>query len=157
MICLMSFMGLRFSLRLTLKVDTTKLGWRNGDEWKIAFKAKYGLYEWLVMLLVYLMLLGPSCISWMRFWGFSLVNLWWCTLMITWFIAKIQHFIWYISLKCFKSWFNKHYVLNLRSVSSLLLKLSSLFMLSPERESKLMSSKFKLSRVGPSQHYHGGP
>jgi len=53
------------------------------------------------------------------------------------------------SLKCFKSWGNKLYMLNLRSVSFLLLKLSSLDMWSPMRGSKLMKPRLRLSRVGP--------
>jgi len=42
-------------------------------------------------------------------------------------------------------------MLNLRSVSSLLLKLFFLDISFPKRESKLMNPRFKLSRVGPFQ------
>jgi len=97
------------------------------------------------------MLPAPSCISWLRFKGLSLRHFWWHTLMIYWFIVNMKHLIQTVSLKCSMSWDNKHYMLNLRSVISLLLKSSSLDMFPSKKESKLTSLRLKLSRVGPSQ------
>jgi len=46
--------------------------------------------------------------------------LWWYSFMISWYIAKMRHLMQNILLKCFKSSGNKHYMPNLKSMSSLL-------------------------------------
>jgi len=41
--------GSKMFLKIDFKVVIIKIRMKEGDEWKIAFKTKYGLYEWLVM------------------------------------------------------------------------------------------------------------
>ena len=71
--------------------------------------------------------------------------------MISCYIANMSHLLRNILLKRSKFWGNKHYMLKLRIVSSLLLKLFSLVVLSFEGGSKLMNPKLKKTRAGPSQ------